>query len=94
MGAGSLLRGVYFLIHNPLTKSVNWSSDRKGPLEYLYRFYATQRWLDPYIGVQLGIGGSRVITGKGLNQATNFTTLTHGFALGETPAPVPVTPAP
>lgn len=95
-GAGSLLRGVYFLIRNPndVTKSVSWSSDRKGPLEYMYRFYATQGWLDPYIAVQLGIGGTRVITATAPNQTTNFTTLTHGFAVGETPAPVPVTPAP
>ncbi|HLB90056.1 MAG TPA: hypothetical protein VJK29_20530, partial [Terriglobales bacterium] len=95
-GDGSLLRGVYFLIHNPndVSKSVSWSSDRKGPLEYLYRFYATQGTLDPYIGAQLGIGGSRIITAEGINQATNFTTLTHGFAVGETPTPPPVTPAP
>jgi len=95
-GGGSLLRGVYFLLHNPndVSKSVSWSSDRKGPLDYMYRFYATQGLLDPYIGLQLGIGASRVITGKGINQSTNFTTLTHGFALGETPTPPPVTSAP
>lgn len=95
-GAGSLLRGVYFLIHNPndVTKSVSWTSNRKGPLEYMYRYYATKGALDPYIAKQLGIGGTRLITGKGINQSTNFTTLTHGFAVGETPALPPVTPAP
>ena len=94
--SGSLLRGAYFLLHNPndATKSVDWSSSRKGALEYVYRFFATHGALDPYIGKSLGVGGKRVITGIGVNQSTNFTTLTHGFAVGEVPLPEPTVNAP
>jgi len=73
---------------------VDWSSSRKGPLEYVYRFFATHRALDPYIGKSLGVGGKRVITGIAVNQSTNFTTLTHGFAVGEVPLPEPTVSAP
>jgi len=95
-GAGSLLRSIYFLIHNPndVSKSVPWKDNRKQGLELVYRFFASLGTLDPYIGKQLGIGTSSRHIGGINNPLPHFGTITHGFAVGEKPVAPPVTPAP
>jgi hypothetical protein len=94
-GAGNILMAVYFFIHNAndVTKSVDYKANRKQPLEFLYRFLATQGSLDPYLAKQLGIGGTRYIGGD-QSQTPQFGTITHGFAVGEIVTPPPTVPEP
>jgi hypothetical protein len=95
-GAGSVLRAIYFVIHNPNNPaaSLPWKSNRKQGLELIYRYYATQDRLDPYIGQQLGIGSSSRYIGGENNPNPHFGTVTHGFAVGEQPTLPPTVPPP
>ncbi len=93
-GRGSLLAAIRYVIDNP-TKSWPWGSSQIEILEPAYRYYR-----HPAIAAQLGIGGTRVIASSGSSATSgpngflDFTTLTHGFAVGETPAPTPVVAPP
>ncbi len=93
-GAGSLLRAIYFVIHNPnnTAASLPWKWNRRQGLEMVYRYYASQGHLDPYIGQQLGIGTSSRYIGGENNPNPHFGTLTHGFAVGENPTLPPTVP--
>ena len=95
-GAGSLLRAIYFVIHNPNSTSASlpWKSNRRQGLEMVYRYYATRGQLDPYIGQQLGIGTRSRYVGSENNPNPHFGTLTHGFAVGEQPTLPPTVPPP
>ena len=91
-GAGSILKTILFLLHNPNdpTKSVAWKMSNDGStLEVAYRFY-----LNTYMAKQLGIGtGTRLICGKS-GQMLHFGTITHCFAVGEALSALPTVPPP
>lgn len=91
-GAGSLLKAIYFLLHNPSdsSKSPGWKLSNDGAtLEFAYHYYR-----DSLIGKELGIDrGVRHIGGPCL-QILHFGTITHGFSTNENPGPIPTVPPP
>jgi hypothetical protein len=90
-GHGSLKRAVDFIVNNPndSSKSVDWASGRLPQLELVYRYYR-----DPVVAHQLGIGGSKRYVGGKSSITLYWTTLTHGFAVGETPGTPPTVDPP
>ncbi len=95
-GRGSLLRAIYFLLHNPndATKSVDWKESHKMYLEFCYRHYKPSGSRDPYIANQLRVGSSTRYIGGADAQMLHFGTIMAGFATSEDPAPPPTTTPP
>lgn len=90
-GSGSLLQAIHFIIDNPIDpgKSLPWRDSHKQTLEVTYRYYR-----DTPSALQLGIGQAERYISMESNQTLHFGTLTHGFAVGENPAPPPIVPPP
>jgi len=96
-GAGSLLRAIHFLIHNPNnpSKSVDWKEDKKQSFEFMYRYLAEVGKPDPYIAEQLRIRKKNRFVGDGLTgRMLYFGTLLQAFEPGKTPSRPPITAPP
>lgn len=83
-GRGSLRQAIYFFVANPVRSWV-WPEEHLVTLEVAQRYYQ-----DPITCAQLRCNdqAQRFYTGPG-NRTMGFTTLTHGLAPFERPAPPP-----
>jgi hypothetical protein len=96
-GAGSLLRAIHFLIHNPNnpSRSVDWKEDKKQSLEFMYRYLAEVGKPDPYIAEQLRIGKKNRFVGDGLTgRMLYFGTLLKAFEPDKMPGRPPISAPP